>query len=104
MNTLNHFYTWNTKKTESGFKFTVTKVTPHTEKQSNGSYASSEVMKEGILPTRARAKRKGQQWCKYLKSSDNNSFIEFDAGNENEKGIIFDFSTENENTLEITIF
>jgi len=62
--------TWNTKKNTNGtFSYIVKKVIGTQEMQANGNYAITTVLKTGTVKTRAQAKSKAIQWCKYLKST-----------------------------------
>ncbi len=68
MNKPNTYFTWNTKKTENGFSFRVYMVTSLSEiNPISGNYAASEVVAEGTLPTRARAKGKAVKYMRYFK-------------------------------------
>ena len=60
-------FTWNTKKTETGFKFIVSKMTPRTTADEKGHFVDTEIAKEGTKPTRARAKATAQKWCAYYR-------------------------------------
>lgn len=61
------YFTWNTKKNQNNtFSYVVKKVTSTNEMQENGHYAITIIVKEGVCKTRARAKRKGIQWTRYL--------------------------------------
>lgn len=69
MTTQNTFYSWRTNKVSNGFKAVVTKNTSRNEPNKQGHYVDSEIVKEVILKTRARAKTHGQKWVKYLKAT-----------------------------------
>lgn len=62
-------YSWGTKKTEAGFKFVVTENISRTTPNDQGRYVDTKVIKEGELPTRARAKSRGQKWCNYMRTA-----------------------------------
>ncbi len=64
---MNTIFTWNTKKTESGFMFTVSKMTPRKTADEKGHFVDTEIVKEGTRPTRARAKATAQKWCAYYR-------------------------------------
>ena len=64
---MNTIFTWNTKKTESGFMFTVSKMTPRTTADEKGHFVDTETVKQGTRPTRARAKATAQKWCAYYR-------------------------------------
>lgn len=49
-------FTWNTKKTETGFMFIVSKMTPRTTADEKGHFIDTEIVKQGTRPTRARSK------------------------------------------------
>ena len=64
---MNTLFTWNTKKTETGFMFTVSKLTPRKTPDENGHYVDTEIVKVGTRPTRARSKGMAQKWCIFYK-------------------------------------
>ena len=64
---MNTFYTWNTKKTEKGFMFIVSKMTPRTTADEKGHFVDTEIVKQGTRPTRIKAKGTAQKWCAYYK-------------------------------------
>ena len=59
-------YTWNTKKTKDGFKYIVRKITPLKEKNKQGMFADSKIVKTGIRPTRAKEATTGKKWKMFL--------------------------------------
>jgi len=50
--------TWNTRKTDAGYEFIISRV----------GYQSYEVIKTGVCSSRAKAVLLGKKWCRYLKS------------------------------------
>jgi hypothetical protein len=62
----NTFYSWNTKKTQTGFKWTVSEITKRNTVNKNGKYADSKVIKEGFRSTRAQSKGIATKWVKHL--------------------------------------
>lgn len=60
---------WNTKKTETGFKFIGSKMIPRTTADEKGHFVDTEIVKQGTRPTRARAKAKvtAQKWYAYYR-------------------------------------
>jgi hypothetical protein len=69
MTTQNTFYSWKTAKTSNGFIGVAYKVTTRNTPNENGQYADTELMKKGVLSSRAKAKAFAQKWCKYLKAT-----------------------------------
>lgn len=69
----NAIFSWRTNKLENGsFRYTVTMITSlsyiNTE---TGRYTAAELIQEGVMPTRARAKTKALQWKRYFTSKYN---------------------------------
>jgi hypothetical protein len=65
----NIFFSWSTNKTTNGFKFVVIRNVPRTTPNKIGNYCDSEIVKTGILPTRARAKSFAQKVVRYCKAT-----------------------------------
>ena len=65
---MNTIYTWNTKKTETGFMFIVSKMTPRKTADEKWHFLDTKIVKEGTRLTRARARAKtaAQKWCIYF--------------------------------------
>ncbi len=62
----NTFYSWNTKKTQAGFKWTVSEIKKRNTVNEFGKYADSRIIKEGLRSTRAQSKGIATKWVKYL--------------------------------------
>lgn len=58
---------WNTTKTAEGYAYRVYQVVPRTEPNAEGQYADTVTLRTGTRATRAQAKGRAQQWCRYLK-------------------------------------
>ena len=67
---MNTIFTWNTRKTEKGFMFIVSKMTPRTTADEKGHFVDTETVKQGTRPTRARAKGIAQKWCQYFNKGE----------------------------------
>lgn len=61
-------YSWRTHKTPKGYKYEVIQMIPRDKKTKAGQYVITKVIREGYLPTRARAKSNAQKWVKYYNS------------------------------------
>lgn len=66
MTNTNTFYSWNTKKTEAGFKWIVTENISKSTPNKNGSYVDTKILEFGVLPTRVRAKAQAIRWCNHF--------------------------------------
>ena len=69
MTTQKTYFSWNTKKTTNGFVAIVTKNTTRTTANEKGLFVDTEVLRQDVLSTRARAKTHAQKWVKYLKAT-----------------------------------
>jgi len=58
-------YSWNTKKSNSGYKYRVEKITPRKTPNKFGQYANTIIIKSGTQKTRARAKGMATRWVRY---------------------------------------
>ena len=63
------FFTWRTNKINNGFEYKILKVTSLNKPTKEGLYAKTEIVKQGVFPTRARAKGQAQRWVRYLKGA-----------------------------------
>lgn len=65
------YYSWRTKKTKVGYEFTVAMIYGRSEaegKNEYGNYADTEILKKGIMPTRARAKTRAIKYIRYYRA------------------------------------
>ncbi len=67
MTTENIYFSWKTKKTDKGYIAMVFKNTTRETENKKGQFVDSEILREDIRSTRAKAKSHAQKWVKYLK-------------------------------------
>lgn len=66
----NIFYSWNTKKTATGFEAVVFKNTSRATANAHGQFCDSEELQRITVTSRAIAKRLAQKWVRYYKASN----------------------------------
>lgn len=58
---MSNVISWRTKKTPNGFEFLVVEL---------AYQVKTEILKTGVLPTRARAVARAKKWVRHLKSQE----------------------------------